>query len=56
METANEALKAFVSYKEKAEYRLIIKLYKESKITTPSKPFKRSDIAEIHVLLAKGVI
>ncbi len=48
--------KAFVSYKEKAEYKLIVKLYKEGKITTPNKPFKRLDIAEIDVLFARGVI
>ncbi len=56
METVNEASEAFVSYKEKAEYRLVVKLREEGKITTPSKPFERSDIAEIDVLLTRGVI
>jgi len=52
----DDADDAFLSHKEKAEYKLALELRTAGKITTPGKPFERSDATEIDGLMAAGVI
>src|SRR6266700_327007 len=46
---------AFITAKEKADFKLAKQLQKESRITTPRAPFQASDKQEINSLIIKGV-
>src|SRR6266581_9436030 len=46
---------AFITAKEKADFKLAKQLRKEGRITTPGAPFQASDKQEINGLIARGV-
>jgi hypothetical protein len=46
---------AFITRKKQADIELAIKLQKDSVITTPEDPFKRSQQQEINGLITRGV-
>ena len=46
---------AFITAKEKADFKLAKQLQKEGRITTPRAPFQASDKQEIDSLIVRGV-
>ena len=46
---------AFITAKEKADFKLAKRLQKESHITTPGAPFQASNKQEINSLIIRGV-
>ena len=46
---------AFMTAKEKADFKLTKQLWKEGRIITPRAPFQASDKQEINGLIARGV-
>ena len=46
---------AFITAKEKTDFKLTKQLQKEGRITTPGAPFQASDKQEINGLIARGV-
>jgi hypothetical protein len=46
---------AFMTAKEKADFKLAKQLWKEGRITTPGAPFQASDKQEINSLITRGV-
>ena len=46
----------FISYRERADYKLALKLRHDGIITTSGNPFKQSDLTEIESLLANGAL